>query len=152
MQKVVARALLHGVYILTSRDSERSNGMTAAWISQVSFRPLLVSAAVAPERYTHELIERSGYFAINALYEGQAELARNFGFRSGRKVDKFQNVAHHPAANGSPVLDEAAAYLECRVMDRVTVGDHTLFIGEVVDGALLKDRETLPFRWGDFFK
>jgi flavin reductase (DIM6/NTAB) family NADH-FMN oxidoreductase RutF len=152
MQKVVARALLHGVYVLTSRDSERVNGMTAAWVSQVSFRPLLLSVAVAPERFTHELIDRSGYFAVNTLGQGQAALARAFGFRSGRKVDKFEGVGHHPAANGSPVLEEAVAYVECRVVDRLTAGDHTLFIGEVVEGAVLKDEEPLPFRWGDFFK
>jgi flavin reductase (DIM6/NTAB) family NADH-FMN oxidoreductase RutF len=152
VQKIVAEALLHGVYVLTSRDSERANGMTAAWASQVSFSPLLIAVSVAPERFTHEVIERSGYFALNALHQGQIELARAFGFRSGRKVNKLEGVAHHPAANGSPVLDEAASYVECRVVDRVAAGDHTLFIGEAVDGALLTGLGTMPFRWGDYFK
>jgi flavin reductase (DIM6/NTAB) family NADH-FMN oxidoreductase RutF len=152
MQKVVARALLHGVYVVTAKDGERVNGMTAAWVSQVSFKPLLIAVSIAPERYTHELIERSGYFAVNSLHDGQAELARSFGFRSGRRADKFENVAHTSAANGSPVLSEAAAFVECKVVQRVSVGDHTLFVGEVVDGKLLKDIDVLPFRWGDFFK
>jgi flavin reductase (DIM6/NTAB) family NADH-FMN oxidoreductase RutF len=152
MQKIVARALLHGVYVVTARHEERQNGMTAAWVSQVSFRPPLVMVSIAPERYTHELIERSGHFAVNALHEGQTELARGFGFRSGRKTDKLAGVPHHAAANGSPVLDEALAYLECRVVDRVTAGDHTLFLGEVVGGDVLNDREPLPFRWADYFK
>jgi len=152
MQKVAARALLHGVYILTARDGERLNGMTAAWVSQVSFRPLLVMVSVAPERYTHELIERSGYFAVNSLERRQTELARGFGFRSGRKVDKLAGVKHHAAPHGSPVLDEAVAWLECRVVDRIKAGDHTLFIGEVVAGEALSDKELLPFSWSDFFK
>jgi len=152
MQKVAAQALLHGVYIITARDGERINGMTAAWVSQVSFRPLLVMVSIAPERYTFELIDRSGYFAVNALHVNQIEIARGFGFRSGRKADKFEGVAHQAAPNGSPILSEANAWLECRVVDRHRAGDHTLFIGEVVAGEVLKDKDILPFRWGDYFK
>lgn len=153
MQKTAAKALLHGVYIVTAKHGDKRNGMTAAWVSQVSFRPLLVMVSVAPERYTHELIDRSGHFALNTLAEGQKELARSFGFRTGRKADKLEGVRCASAPNGSPLLEEALAWLECKVVDKVSAGDHTLFIGEVVAGDVLRtDLEPLPFRWGDFFK
>ncbi|MFH0809435.1 MAG: flavin reductase family protein [Pseudomonadota bacterium] len=152
MQDVVAKALLHGLYVLTCKDGQRINGMTAAWVSQVSFNPLLIAVSVAPERHTHELLQNSSHFALNSLRGGQLDLARKFGFRSGRNTDKLEGIAHHPAANGSPVLDDAVAYVECRIQDTVTTGDHTLFIGEAVDGKVLADQDVLPFRWGDFFK
>jgi flavin reductase (DIM6/NTAB) family NADH-FMN oxidoreductase RutF len=152
MQKVVAQTVLHGVYILTAAEGERRNGMTAAWVCQVSFRPLIVAVSVAPERYTFDLIDKSGYFALCALKAGQEKDAKHFGFVSGRKGDKFEGYKISAAANGSPVLEDSVAYLECKVVERVLAGDHTLFLGEVVDGKVLQGGEPLPFRWSDYFK
>jgi flavin reductase (DIM6/NTAB) family NADH-FMN oxidoreductase RutF len=152
MQEIVSKAISHGVYIVTVRTQEKVNGMTAAWISQVSFQPLLLMASIAPARYTHTLIKETGYFAVNTLDEDTENYAAVFGFKSGRKIDKFQGIPYSDAPNGSPVLKDASAYLECKVVDTFTAGDHTLFIGEVIAGKLLKDTaEPLIFRWDDYF-
>lgn len=152
MQDIVAKAITHGVYIVTTRTKERINGMTAAWVSQVSMNPLLLMVSIAPARYTYGLIKESGYFAINVLAEGQEELARSFGFRSGRKHDKFQNIPYFNALNGSPVLNDAMAFFECKLTDTFTAGDHSLFIGSIVDAGLLKSQlQALAFRWEDYF-
>lgn len=152
MQQVVSKGILHGVYIVTARFRDEINGMTAAWVSQVSMRPLLLLASIAPIRYTHGLVEKARYFAINTLPEDRQDLARHFGFKSGRKVDKFEGLSFFDAPNGSPVLNDAMAYLECGLVDSVVAGDHTLFIGEVVAGKILKEGvEVLPFRWADYF-
>jgi flavin reductase (DIM6/NTAB) family NADH-FMN oxidoreductase RutF len=152
MQKIVSKAIAHGVYIITARTKEKVNGMTAAWVSQVSFKPLLLMASIAPERFTHGLIRESGYFAINTLDEDLQNYAATFGFRSGRKTDKFQGIPFFDASHGSPVLDGALAFFECKVVDTFTAGDHTLFIGEVVEAKLLKeDKEPLIFHWDDYF-
>jgi flavin reductase (DIM6/NTAB) family NADH-FMN oxidoreductase RutF len=152
MQKIVSKAISHGVYIITARTKDKMNGMTAAWISQVSFKPLLFMVSIAPERFTHDLIKESGYFAINTLDEDLQNYAATFGFRSGRKTDKFQGVPFVDAPNGSPVLDGALAFFECKVVDTFSAGDHTLFIGEVVEAKLFKeDTEPLIFHWDDYF-
>lgn len=152
MQDVVTKAITHGVYIVTTRTKEKVNGMTAAWISQVSMNPVMLMVSVAPARYTHALIKESGYFAINVLSDGQEGLAQSFGFRSGRKHDKFQNVPYFDAPNGSPVLEDAMAFFECKLTDAFTAGDHSLFIGHVVEAKLLKsDQEPLIFHWDDYF-
>lgn len=152
MKKLVSRAVPQGVFVITAKAGDRINGMTAAWVSQVSFNPLLVGVAIAPARYTHGLIEEGGLFCVNALPKGAVELAKAFGFKSGRKVDKFQGVEHFPAANGTPVLKAAYAYLECKMASRCETGDHTFFLGEVVDGRELDPQaEPLIFRWDDFF-
>jgi len=152
MQDIVTKAITHGVYIVTTRTKEKVNGMTAAWLSQVSMNPVLLMVSIAPARYTHGLIKDSGYFAINVLSDGQEGLAQSFGFRSGRKHDKFQNVPYFDAPNGSPVLKDAMAFFECKLVDAFTAGDHSLFIGNVVEAKLLKsDQEPLIFRWDDYF-
>ena len=67
MQDVAFKALVHGVYVVTTRCGDRVNGMTASWVSQVSLSPLLLMVSIAPARYSHDLIKESGIFAINVL-------------------------------------------------------------------------------------
>jgi len=152
MQNIVTKAITHGVYIVTTRTKGKVNGMTAAWISQVSMNPVLLMVSIAPARYTHGMIKESGYFAINVLSDGQEGLAQSFGFKSGRKFDKFQNVPYFDAPNGSPVLKDAMAFIECKLINDFSAGDHSLFIGHVVEAKLLQsDQEPLIFRWDDYF-
>lgn len=152
MQQVVSKAISHGVYIVTVRSGDKINGMTAAWVSQVSMRPLLLMSSIAPMRHTHGLIEKARYFAVNTLPDGRQDLAKHFGFKSGRKVDKFEGISFFDAPNGSPVLNDALAYFECSLTDSFTAGDHTLFVGEVVSAKILKeDVQPLIFRWEDYF-
>ncbi|NDY41278.1 flavin reductase [Dissulfurirhabdus thermomarina] len=152
MQAKISAALPTGVYVVTVRHGDRINGMTAAWVTQVSFKPPMAGVAVAPARYTHDLIQEAGRFCLNALPEGAADLARHFGFKSGRKVDKFKAVAYSSALRGSPVLEAACAYVECEVDGSCTTGDHTFFYGTVIDAGVLKEgTRPLVFRWEDFF-
>ncbi len=152
MQKIITRAVPTGVWVVTVRAGEKINGMTAAWATQVSFKPSLVAVSIASPRYTHGLIKESGYFCLNLLAEDQMDLAKHFGFKSGRKVDKFKGIPYENAPKGSPILKDAVAYVECEVQDVVTTGDHDLFIGEVLDAAeLKKDVPPLIFKWEDFF-
>ena len=152
MQKVISNAIVHGVYIVTVQAQGRKNGMTAAWVSQVSFKPPLVMVSIAPARYTYKLIKNSGYFAINTLSEDQFMLAKHFGFQTGRKVDKLAEIEHFEAGHGSPVIKDALAYIECKVIDTHEAGDHTLFIGEVIEGKVLKEEKgPLLFIWEKFF-
>jgi len=152
MQDIVSKGISHGVYIITVRTKEKTNGMTAAWVSQVSFQPLLLMVSIGAARYTHNLIKESGYFAINTIDEVMQNYAAAFGFRSGRKADKFQGVPYFGAPNGSPILEGAVAFFECKVVDAFTAGDHTLFIGEVVTAKLLKENtEPLIFHCDDYF-
>ncbi len=106
MQEAAFTALVHGVYVVTTRVGDKVNGMTAAWVSQVSLKPLLVMVSIAPARYSHTLIQESGVFAINVLASDQAELAKRFGFKSGRKSRQIRRprLAHRrpPAPRSCP--------------------------------------------------
>jgi flavin reductase (DIM6/NTAB) family NADH-FMN oxidoreductase RutF len=152
MQDIVTKTITHGVYIITARTKEKINGMTAAWVSQASLQPLMLMVSIAPARYTHGIIKESGYFAINTLSEGREDLAKHFGFKTGRKFDKFKDISYLNAPNGSPVLKEALAFFECKVIDIFKAGDHSLFVGNVVEAKLLKSNEKpLIFNWEDYF-
>jgi flavin reductase (DIM6/NTAB) family NADH-FMN oxidoreductase RutF len=152
VQDIVSKAISQGVYVITVKTKDRVNGMTAAWVSQVSLNPLMLMVSIAPARYTHNLIKEAGYFAINTLSEEQIDLAKHFGFKSGRKTDKFEGISYSDAPNGSPVLDKALAFFECRLVDTFKAGDHTLFVGEVISDRLLnEDKNPLIFHWEDYF-
>lgn len=152
MQELISHAVSCGVYIITAKHGDRINGMTAAWVTQVSFKPALVGVAIASQRYTYELIEASKSFCINAVSRDQMQLAKDFGFKTGRKTNKFANVEYTNAPKGSPIIKAAYAYLECDVVQTLTTGDHLFVVGEVTDGAVLHEHaEPLIFRWGDFF-
>jgi len=152
MQDVAFAALVHGVYIVTTRTKEAINGMTASWVSQVSLNPLLLMASIASPRYTHDLIMESRVFAINVLTRDQVDLGKRFGYKSGRKVDKFAGLEYFAAKTGSPILPQAYAYFDLRLMDTFPAGDHTLFVGEVLDAKILHpEAQPLVFRKSDFF-
>jgi len=152
LQKLISAYIPQGVFVVTSKMNDKINGMTAAWVSQVSFRPRLLAVAIAPQRYTYEFIKSSGLFCINTLSKDQIDLAKHFGFKSGRSVNKFENVAFTYSLNGCPVLKDAVAYFECHVVGECQAGDHMIVIGEVTDYEVLrKDAEPLIFKWDDFF-
>lgn len=152
MQELISRTISCGVYIITARHGDRINGMTAAWVTQVSFKPALVGVAIARQRYTYELIDASKIFCINAISKEHMQLAKDFGFKTGRRMDKFANVEYINAPKGSPIIKAAYGYLECDVVQTVEMGDHMFVVGQVTDGAVLHENaEPLIFRWGDFF-
>jgi flavin reductase (DIM6/NTAB) family NADH-FMN oxidoreductase RutF len=152
MQTEAFTALVHGVYVVTTRVGEKVNGMTAAWVSQVSLNPLLVMVSIAPARFSHTLIKESGIFAINVLTKDQAELAKRFGFKSGRKIDKFVGLDYLTAITGAPILPQAFAYLDLKLVHTYVAGDHTLFVGEVMEAKILHPHsQPLVFNKSDFF-
>lgn len=118
-----------GVTIVSARDGDRLSGLTANAVASISLEPPLVMAAIDHTSDTHSVIERSGVFAINVLREQQEELSRHF---ASDLEAKFAGIQPDYGATGAPILRDALAYLECRVVDTLTHGDHTIFIGEAV--------------------
>ncbi|MDA8161713.1 MAG: flavin reductase family protein [Desulfobacteraceae bacterium] len=152
MQERISKALPSGVYIVTARNGEKINGMTAAWASQVSFNPPMVAVSIAQQRFTYGLIKESGRFCLNALAEDGIDLAKHFGFKSGRSFDKFKGIDHTTTMSGLPVITKAYAYIDCELASMFDTGDHTLFIGSVSECVVIRhDAAPLIFAWHDFF-
>lgn len=119
-----------GVAVVTTlRDDGAPAGLTVSAVCSVSLDPTLVLACVDQASESHGSIRQSGVFAVNVLREGEGEtLARRFGTSD---ADKFRGVGFHTEHTGAPVLDDALAWLDCRVRDAHEAGDHTIFVGEV---------------------
>jgi flavin reductase (DIM6/NTAB) family NADH-FMN oxidoreductase RutF len=89
---------------------------------------------------------------VNVLKDGQVDLGKRFGFQSGRKVNKFAGLDFNKAATGAPILPQAYAYFDLKLVNTVPAGDHTLFLGEVVEAKILDAAaRPLVFRKGDYF-
>jgi flavin reductase (DIM6/NTAB) family NADH-FMN oxidoreductase RutF len=142
------RRLSYGVYVVGTAADDRRDGFTAAWVMQVSFDPLLLAVGINPDNASYELLHAGGGFTVNVLKQGQLDLARRFGTRSGRSEDKLQGVRWRPGRTGSPVLEEALAYFDCELLGRHRAGDHELVLGRVVDGQIL-DPASRPLTYAD---
>ncbi|RLF15167.1 MAG: flavin reductase family protein [Thermoprotei archaeon] len=133
-----ATRLLHPrhVVIVTCCDREgRANAITLAWSMPASFNPPMVVVSIAPARYSHRLIEETGEFVVNVPTVELLKQTYLVGSKSGRDVDKFKLTGLTPGKAKvvkPPIIEECIAHLECRVVNHVRAGDHTLFIGEVV--------------------
>ena len=132
------KKLTTGIYIVTTKKESQINGMVASWVSQVSFSPPLIMVAVKKERYSHGMITTGKVFAVNIL--GTQQIKEVPHFKGVHKPDgKFFNTPYEIKKTGAPIIKDALAYLDCVLTGQFTPGDHTLFIGEVIEGDVLQD-------------
>jgi flavin reductase (DIM6/NTAB) family NADH-FMN oxidoreductase RutF len=149
----------YGLYILGSHSPDgEANGMMADWVMQVSFNPRLLAVSFENDAHSLENVRTTKFFSINLLgqdHEGM-ELARQFAqpyFDSkvrGRSSSPSEKVHHKlndlpftTTANGAPVLGGAIAWAECEAEQFVSVGDHTLVVGRVMGGQVIRDADAL---------
>jgi len=137
-----------GVAVVTTcREDGSAAGLTVSAVASVSLDPTLVLVCVDRVSDTHAWMERAGYFAANVLEEGRGEtLARRFS--GGGAEEKFRGVAWHPERTGAPVLDDALAWLDCRIAAALPGGDHTIFVGEVLSADAREGTPLLYYRGG----
>lgn len=124
--------LVSGVTVVSAWDpgADAPCGLTANAVCSVSLDPLLVLACVDRGADSHDGILAAGAFSISILAQDQERLSRRFShFESG---EKFDGVAFRRAETGSPVLDDALAWVDCRTWAEYPGGDHTIIVGEVV--------------------
>ena len=123
------------VMVSCARPSERPNIITVAWTGTVCSNPAMVSISVRPQRYSYNIIRETGEFVINLTTEKLVRATDYCGVRSGRDVDKFQEI-HLTAGKAdkvsAPLIQESPVNIECRVKDVMELGTHHMFLAEVV--------------------
>jgi flavin reductase (DIM6/NTAB) family NADH-FMN oxidoreductase RutF len=136
-----------GVAVVSTRLPDgQPRGFTANAVTSVSLDPPLVLVCIERSSETYHCILEAGVFCINMLDAGHERLARQFsGKRAG---EKFADVAYHGEVTGCPVLDEALAWVDCRLFGTSEAGDHTIFLGEVVAAGARAGEPLLYFRGG----
>ncbi|MGQ0824568.1 MAG: flavin reductase family protein [Actinomycetota bacterium] len=142
-----------GLYVVGSTDrGQRRNGMTLSWATQVSFDPKWLGIGVEKDALTHELIRASGVFALCLIDRDDRAIVRKFTKPVEFDLDArtLNGFAYFDGpATGAPVLAQSVGYVECDVRQPVEIGNHTLFLGAVVNAAFLKDEETPVLRMED---
>jgi flavin reductase (DIM6/NTAB) family NADH-FMN oxidoreductase RutF len=134
----ISYRLLNGgaIALVTAEYKGQANLMTAAWVTPVSHEPTLLAVSVHPARYTHDLIKKSGAFILNLPGRPLLEKVNKCGTLSGREVDdKFAAAGLTRGAGrrvDAPWVEECLAHVECGVVEAIELGDHTLFVGEVL--------------------
>ncbi len=129
--------------IVTCQQEELSGAMLASWVSQATFNPPGFTVAVAKERAIESLLHQGSSFVLNILKEGEhIGLMKQFLKPFSPGEDRFAGVKIKVADNGSPILEEALAYLECIVRDRMECGDHWVLYAVVTKGEVLQDGVT----------
>ena len=141
--------LSYGLYIVSSKSDGKLNGQIANTVFQVTSQPPMLAVSINKQNLTHEFISKSGVFAVSILsQEASMKLIGLFGFKSGRDTDKFAQVQHKIGVTGAPiVLESTLAFVECKVVNSLDVGTHTIFIGEVVDADVLADGEPMTYAY-----
>lgn len=144
-------AFATGVTVITTQGVEHPFGMTANAFSSVSLDPPLVLICVISGTVGADSIERNGVFAVNILGDDHEPISRYFSSKDRpRGPDAFSEIPHFLAVTGSPILEGAAGYLDCRLHAAHEAGDHLVFIGEVVGLGQNPDAKPLLFHGGRY--
>ncbi len=139
----------YGIYVLASKSGDKINAQIANSAIQVTSEPARILVSVNKQNLTHEFIQKSGYFSLSVLsQDATMKFIGNFGFKSGRDVNKFENINYNTGKSGVPVVtDYAVCYIEAKVVSTFDVGTHTLFIGEVIDADVIGHGEPMTYAY-----
>jgi len=121
--------------IVTVHARGKDNAMAVAWHSSISFDPPLYGISISPKRFTYELILEAKEFGVNFMAMDKAELIASVGGISGREVDKFRRFGiakEKPLKTSVPILKEAYAAYECKLVDHKVYGDHIWVVGQIL--------------------
>jgi flavin reductase (DIM6/NTAB) family NADH-FMN oxidoreductase RutF len=122
-----------GVTVITTQGASEPYGMTANSFTGVSFDPPLVLVCAMSQEQGAAIISANGHFAVNVLTAEQEAISRHFASRKRpRGPDAFAEIAHRRLVTGAPIIDGAAAYLDCSLVAEYEAGDHMILIGEVL--------------------
>ncbi len=140
-------SISYGLYIVGSIMGDKINAQIANTVIQVASEPPTISVCINKQNLTHEYIQNSKVFSVSVLCEdAPLGLIGNFGFKSGRDVDKFTDIDYKIGETGAPVVVEhTVSYMEVRMSKEVDVGTHTDFIGELVNAEVLQEKEPMTY-------
>lgn len=126
---------LPAVMVSCQRNDEKPNIITVAWVGTVCSDPAMVFVSIRPQRYSYDIIRETGEFVINLTTESLTKAADYCGVRSGKDVDKFQEMHLTPSPSrnvSAPGIMESPVNIECKVKEIIKLGSHDMFLADVV--------------------
>lgn len=129
----------YGMYVVSSHSGDKKNGQISNTMFQITAEPPTIAVSINKQNLTHEYIVASGVFTVAVLSdEAPMTYIGQFGFKSGRDIDKFASVEHKVGVTGAPIpLQYALSALEAKVISSLDCGTHTLFVGKLVNAETL---------------
>ncbi len=138
-KKTALRMIPYGIYVLTAEDKGGDiAAATVNWVTQTAFDPPLLVVGLKTDSGAYAIVKKSGHFALNMLGKGQQGLAFGFFKPAERDGNTISGEPFRSGSTGAPILENAPASVECKVVEIVERGDHHIVIGEVVDANVAK--------------
>ena len=139
----------YGLYVVTSNDGKRDNGIIVNAISQLTNTPNKIGVTINKDSYSHHVIKQTGIMNVNCLsVEAPFSIFENFGFRSGRNADKFEGMTYLRSDNGLAFLDKYInSLISLKVEQYVDLGTHGMFICTVTEARVISDKETMTYTY-----
>jgi flavin reductase (DIM6/NTAB) family NADH-FMN oxidoreductase RutF len=125
----------NGIYVITARNGDHFGAATVTWVSQVSFKPPLIMAAIRPGSNVFKCLSASGFAAIHVLASTQQDIAQKFFYATDARTGRINDEPFADGKTCAPILTNLPAYVECRVREILSGGDHAVVILEVVEAA-----------------
>ena len=136
-KKTALRMIPYGLFVLTAEGKDGTiAAATVNWVTQASFAPPLVVVGVKADSGAHAVIKDAGAFALNVLGKGQQAQAFAFFKPTNREGTRINGEQFRAGVTGAPILASVPAFVECKLIDTVEKGDHSIFIGEVVEAGV----------------
>ena len=139
----------YGLYVVTSNDGTKDNGLIVNTVSQVTNTPNRVAVTINKQNYSHHVIKQSGVMNVNCLdVSAPFDLFQNFGFRSGRTADKFAGIEELRSDNGLRFLPRYInSFMSLKVESYVDLGTHGMFICSVTEARVMGSKETMSYTY-----
>ena len=137
------------ICLVGSRDGDDWNAMTTSWVTQVSMEPVLVAVGIDKKAVTHRLVVEGGAFSVNLWPRDDTRVFVKFSKPATREGMALNGRPVREGVTGSPVFEEAVAYLDCRVWRVIDCGTHSLVLGEVADCGFQEDEDAPIARMED---
>jgi flavin reductase (DIM6/NTAB) family NADH-FMN oxidoreductase RutF len=131
-KKTALRMIPYGLYVLTADGADGIAAATVNWVTQASFAPPLVVVGVKSDSGIHAAIQSSKAFALNVLGKGQNDKAFAFFKPVAAEGDTIGGEKFRRGTTGAPILEALPAYVECKLVETLSIGDHSIAVGEVV--------------------
>ena len=141
--------ITYGLFMLTTTDGQKQNGCIVNTVSMITDNPTRIVVFVNKANYSEELLRKTGVFNVSILTESTPfDTFKQFGFQSGRNVDKFEGGMYATSENGLYYLPEHTnAVLSGKVVDMLDYGTHTLFVAEVTEAKKLSDEKSVTYEY-----
>ena len=139
----------YGLYVITSNDGKKDNGMIGNTVAQVASSPNRIMVSINKGNYSHDVIKETGKINVNCLsVEAPFSVFQNFGFQSGRNAEKFADGVAKRSENGLAVLTQYVhACISLQVEEYVDMGSHGMFLCSVTEEMILGDKETMTYTY-----